>query len=346
LWVLRLVRIFFRLVFHRVLLVMNKNLSRREFLQVSSATAIAGSALSAIPAAVALPQARGPFRGTLCLFSKAVPPLNWRELAQSAKQAGFGGIDLTVRSEGHVLPERAEADLPKAVEAIRAEGLEVPMITTELVRADHPTAEPIMRTASRLSIPFMKSGYYYYKLKNVLQERDEAGRQFRGLVELASKHQIQVGYHNHNHYVGASIWDMAAVIEPLDPRRCGYYFDIGNATTDGVESGWEIEAHLVMPRLKMVAIKDFMWKRLGPHDWKIYCCPLGQGMVHWREFMQLLAKANFHGPISLHEEFLIPGYADEQGRAVSRAAVPKVMATAKENLDYLKSLVEEAYGKS
>ena len=87
---------------------------------------------------------RGPFRGTLCSFSKAVPQLSWSELAQAAKQAGFDGIDLTVRSEGHVLPDRAAIDLPKAVAAIRAEGIEVPMISTALVSAADPIAETIL----------------------------------------------------------------------------------------------------------------------------------------------------------------------------------------------------------
>ena len=45
------------------------------------------------------------------------------------------------------MPERAAEDLPKAVAAIRAEGLEVPMITTALVAADDPTAVPILSTA-------------------------------------------------------------------------------------------------------------------------------------------------------------------------------------------------------
>ena len=68
-------------------------------------------------------------------------------MAQSAKRAGFGGIDLTVRTGGHVMPQRAAEDLPKAVAAIRAEGLEVPMITTELLSGDDPTAAPILSTA-------------------------------------------------------------------------------------------------------------------------------------------------------------------------------------------------------
>ena len=81
----------------------------------------------------------------------AVPQLSWPELAESARHAGFGGIDLTVRAGGHVQPERVATDLPEAVAAIRSAGLEVPMITTELLAADDPVAEPIL-TAMRSSI--------------------------------------------------------------------------------------------------------------------------------------------------------------------------------------------------
>jgi L-ribulose-5-phosphate 3-epimerase len=324
---------------------MSRYFSRREFLQVSSATAMAGSALfSALPTASAAPAAtHGPFRGTLCFFSKAAPQLSWSDLAKAAKQAGFGGIDLTVRTEGHVLPERVTTDLPKAVAAIRAEGLEVPMISTELLSADHPTARPILETAGKLSIGYIKAGYYRFKLVNVLEEFREAGRQFPGLVELAGKNGVQVGYHNHPNYVGASIWDMVSVMEPLDPRWCGYYLDLGQISANIGEDEWKIATDLVLPRLKMVAIKDFTWIPGGPRKLRAVVCPLGKGMAPLREFLQTLAQSDFHGPISLHEEYEIPGVADNQGIAVSREAVPQVMAAAKQNLDYLKSLLHEAY---
>jgi L-ribulose-5-phosphate 3-epimerase len=323
-------------------MAINSRVSRREFLQVSSA----GTLSAAFPVSTPVPEppaARGPFRSTLCLFSKPVPQLNWRELAEAAKGAGFGGVDLTVRREGHVLPERVVTDLPQAVAAIRDAGLEVPMITTELLAADDRTAEPILSTASKLSIGFVKPGYYHYKLVNVLAEVDRAGEQFRGLVELAGKHGIQVGYHNHPEYIGAPIWDIAKVIEPLEPRWCGFYFDLSQATMDGSVSGWKIAANLVMPRLKMVAVKDFIWSEAGPHDWQADPCPLPQGVSRWKEFLPMLAESDFHGPISLHEEYRIPDVSDRQGIALSRATVPGVMSAAKKDLEYLKLLLREAY---
>jgi len=323
---------------------MNKPVSRRKFLQASSVTGfLAAAPPKARRTTVAPAAARGPFRGTLCLFSKPVPQLDWRELAQGAKAAGFGGIDLTVRRGGHVLPERVATELPQAVAAIRYAGLEVPMITTELVTADDPTAEAILSTASKLSIAFLKPGYYHYGFTSVLQELEEAGKKFRGLVELAGQHGVRVGYHNHAGNIGAPVWDMARVIEPLNPRWCGYYFDLCHATTEGGVGGWKIAANLVMPRLKMVSAKDFIWKQVGPHRWEAENCPMGQGMSHWKEFLQALARSNFHGPITLHEEYRIAGVSDNQGIALSRVTVPGVLAAAKQDLDYLKSLLREAY---
>lgn len=96
--------------------------SRRDFLRVSSAVTLTSGVPVAIgEAAPKLPG--GGYKGVLCLFSIPVPEMNWRQLAQSARSAGFGGIDLTVRKGGHVLPEKVARDLPKAVAEIRAEGL-------------------------------------------------------------------------------------------------------------------------------------------------------------------------------------------------------------------------------
>jgi sugar phosphate isomerase/epimerase len=269
--------------------------------------------------------------------------LSWQELAQSAKRAGFGGIDLTVRPAGHVLPQRVVEDLPKAVEAIRGEGLEVPMITTELVAADDPTAVPILSTAGKLSIPFLKPGYAHYKFVDVRKELEEAGNQLRGLVALAQKFGVQVGYHNHSGYIGAPIWDVAQVIDTLDPKWAGYYFDLLHATVEGGGAGWRIAANLVMPRLKMLAAKDFYWEKKGTAGWQETVCPLGEGMCHYKEFLPMAARGGFHGPISLHLEYQIPGVSDEQGIALSREKVGQVMAAAQRDLATLKSLVREAY---
>jgi sugar phosphate isomerase/epimerase len=277
------------------------------------------------------------------LFSKPVPQLTWQELARDAKRAGFGGIDLTVRTGGHVMPQRVAEDLPKAVAAIRGEGLEVPMITTELVSGDDPTAAPILSTAAKLSIPFLKPGYYHYKFVDVRKELEQAGNQFRGLVALAAKYGVQVGFHNHAGYIGCQIWDIARVVDTLDPKWAGYYYDLENAAVEGGLEGWRIAANLVMPRMKMMAVKDFYWKKTATEGWQATTCPLGGGMCKHTELLRMAADGGFHGPISLHLEYQIPGVSDEQGIALSRENDAEVMAAAQRDLETLKSLLRTAY---
>src|SRR5258705_10256508 len=91
---------------------------------------------------------------TLNIFSKHLQWLDYSAMTSAVAGMGFEGIDLTVRPEGHVLPERVSEDLPKAVEIIRKAGLNVYMITTAIASADDPFAESILKTASSLGIAY------------------------------------------------------------------------------------------------------------------------------------------------------------------------------------------------
>ncbi|HVD77414.1 MAG TPA: sugar phosphate isomerase/epimerase, partial [Vicinamibacteria bacterium] len=119
-------------------------LTRRGFLSAAvtgTAGALAARAHASSGRARGEPSAApSGFRGTLCLFSKLLPDLPAGELGRAVAALGFGGVDLTVRPGGHVVPERAALDLPPFLAAVRENGLEVPMITTGLLSAADPTA--------------------------------------------------------------------------------------------------------------------------------------------------------------------------------------------------------------
>jgi sugar phosphate isomerase/epimerase len=316
--------------------------SRRRFLEAATAAAcgaavVSPSAARRAPRPEALEDAprRGPCAGKLCFFSKPVPDMDWRRLARSAKRLGFDGLDLTVRPGGHVLPERADVDLPRAVATIREEGLDVPMITTALTSADEPTARPLLSTASRLGIPFFKAGYYLYESADVRGDLERAGGEFRRLTGLAAECGIQVGYHNHSAYIGAALWDAASFIEPLDPRWAGYYFDPRHAVAEGGAGAWKTALHLVASRLKMVAVKDFFWQKTAG-GWQDTNCPLGEGMVDWRYVFEALSGSGFEGPISLHLEYEVAG-------ATTAAREENVLAATGRDLAFLKARLGEAY---
>ena len=245
-----------------------------------------------------------PIRPLLCLFSKHLPKLNYSELARTVKQIGFDGVDLTVRPEGHVLPGRVAQDLPRALETLRSAGLAVPMITTGLTSVNDPAARPTIETAGNLGLSRFKLGYWNYRDQESIDARlDQVRSDVTGLVALAKEHGVTAGYHNHSgNYVGAAVWDIRAIIGEMDARTIGYYFDPCHATAEGGEGGWRIALRMALPRIQMVAVKDFVWEKSGG-KWKMQMCPLGEGMVRWAEFFGMLAAARFQGPISMHAEY-------------------------------------------
>jgi sugar phosphate isomerase/epimerase len=233
---------------------------------------------------------------------------------------GFDGIDLTVRPKGHVLPERVADDLPRAVEAIRGRGTTILMLTTEVTSASQASARAIFAAAGAAGIRLVKVGYWKYALADVRAEVAAMGRDLGGLAALAKAHGVTIGVHNHQGNIGSALWDIAPFIETLDPQAIGYYFDPRHAVVEGAGGAWKSATRLVLPRLKMIAVKDALWAK-GPHGWLTQNCPIGEGMVDWSWFTATIAGSGFSGPISVHLEYAIPGTTpDEIRRNTMRAA--------------------------
>jgi sugar phosphate isomerase/epimerase len=272
-------------------------LTRRELMRIT------GGAVAA--ALAGRPESQASAR-TFCLFSKHLPELGWSDLGRAVKDAGFEGVDLTVRAKGHVLPERAAEDLPRAIDAIRSQGVTVPMITTELTSASGPVAKPLLQAAVRSGVRYFKTGYWRYSASpDVKGQVAAAGDALSGLAALARECGIEMGFHNHAAYIGAALWDIAPAIDRLDPKWAGYYFDPRHAVAEGGGGAWKAATHLVLPRLKMLALKDCLWEK-SAKGWLIENCPLGEGLVDWTWFASALRATPFNGPISLHLEYTIP----------------------------------------
>lgn len=68
----------------------------------------------------------------ICIFSKQLQWMDYQEMAAAVADMGYDGINITVRTGGHVSPERVAEDLPKAVEAANKAGIKVLLISTEI----------------------------------------------------------------------------------------------------------------------------------------------------------------------------------------------------------------------
>lgn len=248
-----------------------------------------------------------------CAFIKFIQELSYERLAAKVAAMGYQGIEATVRKGGHVLPERVEQDLPRLVQALAKEGLEVTVMASDINDATDPLNRRVMAAAADVGVRRYRMKYYRYSLQQpVLRELDDFRRRAENLAAANRKLGLSAVYQNHAgaHYVGATVWDFLRLLKGIDPAEIGVAFDIRHATATAGAS-WEVLWNVVQPHLQMVYVKDFHWKRNGDKQsgrtgqvlrrQTAVNVPLGQGQVA-PEFFRLLR--NVQTPISVHVEYL------------------------------------------
>ena len=302
------------------------------------------SLLALAGAAAANLEAEAGEQMTICAFSKHFQWTDVKGTAEVCASLGYEGIDLTLREGGHVEPARVQEDLPKAVEIIKQAGLKIPMVTSGIIDTSSPHAETVIKTLAALGIRKYRWGVFRYK-DGVSLPDQLAG--FKPKVkELAAMNQhygVCAMYHTHSGIgqVGASMWDLYLLLKDYSPEAVSVNYDVGHATVEGGFGGWIHSSRLLMPHIRGVAVKDFRWKQNDRGAWVPGWCGLGQGMVNFRQFFQMLKAANFTGPLQLHMEYPDLGGADSGKREFS---IPKekLLAIMRRDLDQLKSLLRDA----
>jgi len=84
----------------------------------------------------------------------------------------------------------------------------------------------------------------------------------------------------------------------------------------------------VLPRLKMIALKDCVWGQ-SAQGWRLENCPLGEGLVDWEWFASALRTTPFSGPISVHIEYEIPAATPAERLDRTLAAARRDLAFAR-----------------
>lgn len=290
--------------------VISETIDRREFLS-RAAMATSLGAVMGLPAFANEHDAQN-YR--ICAFEKYLQDLSYDELADTIAELGFVGVEATVRSGGHVEPERVEDDLPKLVDALNKRDLEVTTMASDVLTPDQPLTEKVLRTAVGLGVKSYRMGFYNYDLTRPIIVQLEEIRP--GLNELAALNRelgISALYQNHSDakFVGATLWDLHLLIKDIPLNEISCAFDIRHAT---IEAGlsWPILYDVIKPNIGALYVKDFGWKgRKAEH------VPLGTGRVD-PKFFEMVKQDNFQGPISLHVEYLKEGSTQENIDALRR----------------------------
>ncbi len=284
--------------------------SRRDFV---SRLALAGAALPLVGATSSVSAAEkkmaaassapaGPT--TLHVFSKPLHTLSLADTAKLIAECGYGGIDYTVRkAQAHVLPEKVTEDLPRAIDAARAAGLKVEMITTDITGVREPHTETLLKTAAKHGVKFYRLGNWNYDAKlGVLGTFEKLQPALKELAALNASLGLHGAIQNHSGIrVGSPVWDLYHLLKDIDPRALGVQYDIRHATIEGALS-WPLQLKLLAPWIRCTDIKDFKWIQ-SPGKAAIDNVPLSEGIVPFEAYFKLVKELGIGGPISVHLEY-------------------------------------------
>lgn len=269
---------------------------------------------------------------SVCVFSKCLHFLNYEEMARLVAKVGFDGVDLTVRPEGHVLPENVTIDLPKAIKTLQKEGVKVPMMVTAIASPDEKYTEDLLSVAADQGIERYRMNWLRYdKNKSVLQNLDDGKRILERLEKLNRRYKIRGEYQNHSGsfgMIGGAVWDIYTMIKDIDPEYLGVQYDIMHATVEGIDV-WKYGFDILKPWIGSLDIKDFKWI-----DNKSKVVQLGDGIVDYETYIKLVNSLKSNAPLSIHYEYELGGA--ELGKRNPTITVDEMAEHLSHDLDFVK----------
>ncbi|MGB6153400.1 MAG: TIM barrel protein [Pricia sp.] len=276
----------------------------------------------------------------ISLFSKHLQFLDYNEMAAAVAEIGLDGLDLTVRPDGHVLPENVSDNLPKAVAAMTKYGINPGMMTTNVWDANNPEDIKVLETASRLGFTHYRTGWLTYAEDRTIKESQAIFANEAAALGALNKDLGLMGcYQNHaGNHVGAPIWDLPPILDATNNEYLGCQYDIRHAVVEG-GSSWELGLRLIHPFIKSIVIKDFKWGKVNG-QWKPVNTPLGEGMVDFDRYFSLLKKYKINVPVSLHLEYDLGGA--EHGATSLNIDKREVFKQMKKDLTFLRETWQDA----
>lgn len=307
--------------------------SRRSFIKISSLAAM--TAFSGIIPVIGASHNTAISTRKVHIFSKHLQWLDFEEMALTAKEVGFDGIDLTVRPKGHVLPERVKDDLPEAIKAIKKAGLYADRMTTAITDPEDPLTIDILETAAKEGIKNYRLGWFDYDPTLSIEENIAIfNLKLKRLAKLNQELGLTAAYQNHaGEMAGGPVWDMNLMLDGIDPNLVGVRYDIRHATVEG-GTAWPLGMKLLADKINNFDVKDFIWKKTEG-KWHPFNVPIGDGMVDFERYFQIIDELSINGDFTLHLEYPIGGA--EHGATALSCSPDEVIVAMKKDLKTLRS---------
>lgn len=271
-------------------------LTRRQLLQSVAAYSTVGLTRGVSAANDATPW-------PIAIFEKVFEGLNYEELADAMVAIGADGVEATIRPGGHVEPAVAEVEVPKMEQAMRARGKRIVIAATHIRSIDEPHTEKLLRIFRSLDIKHYRMGHYYLDASKPLKPQVvNYAAQARDLADMNKEFGIQGLYQNHAgaRFLGALVWDIAYLLDGIDPDGLGVAFDLRHMRAD-TGTSWRTAVQLAKPHIRSIYVKDAAWD--GPRTDKLIDVPVDQGFVT-EEIFDHVRDGLSPMPLCLHMEHL------------------------------------------
>lgn len=323
-------------------------------MRMSRRKMLSGMALSpALMGAPALAQTPPPRRAVGVPSSQFQFLPGMEETVAMTREAGFDAIEWNVRTGGHVTPENVARDLPRAVELSHKAGLQTVMICNAIQDAQTPYAEDILKAMQAVGIRFYRSSNYfrYDYTKDVAAQIESLRPRVASIAALNAKYGTTICYHTHSptgvtDLIGGNVWDLWRVLKDFDPKQAGFNYDTAHTVVDS-GADWRPAAYLARNSIDGVAVKDFNWKKNPPGS-AVYAqdemCPLGEGLVDFKQHFTFLREIGFSGPINIHYEHhgMLGPLSAGVGKAVAPVPREQFVKLLSADLEYLRGKMREA----
>ncbi|MGH2350112.1 MAG: sugar phosphate isomerase/epimerase family protein [Chloroflexota bacterium] len=277
------------------------------------------------------------------MFSKHLQSMSVVDAGKTIKALGFSGVELTVRPSGHIVPERVHEDLPRAVDDLKAIGLEVPALVVEIHNRQEEFSAAVCRAAGQVGATVLRTSSHRYRgFGNIREQIAEARKHAKDLESLGEEFGVRLCIHCHSgDFLSGGGGVLAMVIDGTDPRYVGVSLDVGHLTTEGGKSGWRQSIDLLQDRVGIVAVKSFGWfhepdPKTGQTVWNAKLVPLEEGNVRWRQTFELLRQVGWDADgqalVSMHSEY-------QGGGSWRSLDVPELIEQTRQDFAYLQQQV-------
>ncbi|MEO5958229.1 MAG: TIM barrel protein [Opitutaceae bacterium] len=224
------------------------------------------------------------------------------QMAQTLDEIGLD-LELTLRKDGHITPEKAPDELPAMAAALAKKNRRILWVALDTVRPDEPHWEKAIRAAKQLGVPqYRHRGFGYVQGKPIKEQIANFHSMAKDFAAANKEIGIQAVYQTHAgaRAVGAAGWDLDLVLGDIDPKHFGIAFDTRHMMVE-LGQAWPSAIQFLAPRIVALCVKSFKWEGDAVVE-----VPLGEGRVKKTIVDQVIAAHGGPLPICIHIEHYRP----------------------------------------